>query len=121
MNGVESYAGPGHWKDPDMLEVGNGGMTREEYRTRFSMWAMLAAPLLAGNDVANMTADTKEILLNKDVIAIDQDALGQQGRRVKKTGELEVWSKQLQDDGRAVALLNPRSATAEVSVAVTYS
>src|SRR5260370_36803597 len=119
MNGVESYAGPGHWKDPDMLEVGNGGMTREEYRTRFSMWAMLAAALLAGNDVANMTADTKEILLNKDVIAIDQDALGQQGRRVKKIGDLEVWSKQLQDGGRAGALLNRGAASAKISVAWT--
>jgi alpha-galactosidase len=119
MNGLESYAGPGHWNDPDMLEVGNGGMTKEEYRTHFSMWAMLAAPLLAGNDVANMTADTKEILLNKEVIAIDQDALGQQGRRVKKTGDLEVWSKQLQDGGRAVALLNRGAATAKISVAWT--
>jgi len=119
MNGLESYAGPGHWNDPDMLEVGNGGMSKEEYRTHFSMWAMLAAPLLAGNDVANMTADTKEILLNKEVIAIDQDALGQQGRRVKKTGDLEVWSKQLQDGGRAVALLNRGPATAKISVAWT--
>ncbi len=119
MNGLESYAGPGHWNDPDMLEVGNGGMTKEEYRTHFSMWAIFAAPLLAGNDVVNMTADTKEILLNKDVIAIDQDALGQQGRRVKKTGDLEVWSKQLQDGGRAVALLNRGSATAKISVAWT--
>jgi alpha-galactosidase len=119
LNGLEGYAGPGHWNDPDMLEVGNGGMTREEYRTHFSMWAMLAAPLLAGNDIANMTADTKEILLNKDVIAIDQDALGQQGRRVKKIGDLEVWSKQLQDGGRAVALLNRGAAAAKISVAWT--
>jgi alpha-galactosidase len=119
MNGIESYAGPGHWNDPDMLEVGNGGMTKEEYRTHFSMWAILAAPLLAGNDVVNMTADTKEILLNKDVIAIDQDPLGQQGRRVKKTGDIEVWSKQLQDGGRAVALLNRGAASAKISVAWT--
>jgi alpha-galactosidase len=80
---------------------------------------MFAAPLLAGNDIANMTADTKEILLNKDVIAIDQDALGQQGRRVKKTRDLEVWSKQLQDGGRAIALLNRGAATAKISVAWT--
>jgi alpha-galactosidase len=119
MDGLESYAGPGHWNDPDMLEVGNGGMTKEEYRTHFSMWAIFAAPLLAGNDVVNMTADTKEILLNKDVIAIDQDPLGQQGRRVKKTGDLEIWSKQLQDGGRAVALLNRGAAAAKISVAWT--
>jgi alpha-galactosidase len=119
LNGLESYAGPGHWNDPDMLEVGNGGMNKEEYRAHFSMWAMLAAPLLAGNDIANMTPDTKEILLNKDVIAIDQDPLGRQGRRVKKTGDLEVWSKQLQDGGRAVALLNRGPGAAKISVAWT--
>jgi alpha-galactosidase len=119
MNGLESYSGPGHWNDPDMLEIGNGGMTKEEYRAHFSMWAMFSAPLLAGNDIANMTPDTKEILLNKEVIAIDQDALGQQGRRVKKTGDLEVWSKQLQDGGRAVALINRGPAPAPISVAWT--
>jgi alpha-galactosidase len=119
MNGLESYAGPGHWNDPDMLEVGNGGMTKEEYRAHFSMWAIFSAPLLAGNDIANMTADTKEILLNKDVIAVDQDPLGQQGRRVKKTGDLEVWSKQLQDGGRAVALINRSPSAAKISVAWT--
>jgi alpha-galactosidase len=83
------------------------------------MWAIFAAPLLAGNDVVNMTADTKEILLNKDVIAIDQDPLGQQGRRVKKTGDLEIWSRQLQDGGRAVALFNRGAAAAKISVAWT--
>jgi alpha-galactosidase len=117
MNGIESYAGPGHWNDPDMLEVGNGGMTTEEYRAHFSMWAMFSAPLLAGNDISNMTADTKGILLNKEVIAIDQDALGEQGRRVKKMGDLEIWSKQLHDGSRAVALLNRGAAAAKISVA----
>ena len=116
MNGLETYAGPGHWNDPDMLEVGNGGMTKEEYRTHFSMWAIFSAPLLAGNDIANMTPDTKEILLNKEVIAIDQDSLGQQGRRVKKTGDLEIWSKQLQDGGRAVALVNLGATPAKIPV-----
>src|SRR5580658_9775151 len=117
MNGLETYAGPGHWNDPDMLEVGNGGMTNEEYRAHFSMWALFSAPLLAGNDISNMTADTKAILLNKEVIAIDQDPLGQQGRRVKKMGDLEIWSKQLSDGGRAVALLNRSATTAKISVA----
>jgi alpha-galactosidase len=117
MNGLESYAGPGHWNDPDMLEVGNSGLTTTENRAHFSMWALLAAPLLAGNDIEHMSADTKEILLNKEVIAIDQDALGQQGRRVKKTGDLEVWSKQLADGGRAVALLNRSKETAKIDVA----
>ena len=110
-----SYAGPGHWNDPDMLEVGNGGMTTEEYRTHFSMWALLAAPLLAGNDIANMTPDTREILLNKDVIVVDQDTLGIQGHRVRKEQDLEVWSKQLADGGRAVVLLNRGSAPAQIT------
>ena len=78
-----------------MLEVGNGGLTKEESRSHFSMWALFSAPLLAGNDLEHMTPDIREILLNKEVIAIDQDKLGLQGQRVKKTGDLEVWSKQL--------------------------
>jgi alpha-galactosidase len=119
MNGLETYAGPGHWNDPDMLEVGNGGMTKEEYRSHFSMWALFSAPLLAGNDISSMTADTKEILLNKEVIAIDQDPLGRQGRRVKKTGEQEIWSKQLQDGSRAVVLLNRGSAPTKITVSWT--
>ena len=115
MSGIESYSGPGHWNDPDMLEVGNGGMTKDEYRTHFSMWAMFSAPLLAGNDISNMSADTKEILLNKEVIAVDQDPMGIQGRRVKKTDDLEVWSKQLADGGRAVALVNRGTGTAKIT------
>jgi alpha-galactosidase len=110
MNGIESYSGPGHWNDPDMLEVGNGGMATEEYRTHFSMWALFSAPLLVGTDISNMSKDTRDILFNREVIAIDQDPLGQQGRRVSKNGDLEVWSKQLADGGRAVVLLN-RGAT----------
>ena len=115
LNGLQSYAGPGHWNDPDMLEVGNGGMTTEEYRSHFSLWALLAAPLLAGNDVSNMSAETKSILLNKEVIAVDQDAMGIQGHRVKKMGDLEVWSKQMADGGRAVILLNRGATPAKIS------
>jgi alpha-galactosidase len=106
MDPLYSYAGPGHWNDADMLEVGNGGMTTAEYRAHFSMWALFSAPLIAGNDMAHMTPETSEILLNKDVIAIDQDPMGIQGHRVEKHGDLEVWSKQLADGGRAVVLLN---------------
>lgn len=116
MDGIESYSGPGHWNDPDMLEIGNGGMTTEEYRTHFSLWAMWSAPLLAGNDIANMSADTRGILLNKEVIAIDQDSLGQQARRVKKDGDLDIWSKQLADGGRAVALVNRGKEPAKITV-----
>jgi alpha-galactosidase len=116
--GLESYAGPGHWNDPDMLEVGNGGMTALEYRAHFSLWCMLAAPLMAGNDLKNMTPEIQQILTNKEVIAIDQDALGMEGRRVRKNGDSEVWAKQLKDGSRAVALLN-RGAS-EVEIAVTW-
>ena len=115
VNPLYSYAGPGHWNDPDMLEVGNGGMTTEEYRSHFSLWALLAAPLLAGNDISKMSTDTREILLNKEVIAVDQDSMGIQGHRVRKEGDLEVWSKQLADGGRAVILLNRGAAPAKVS------
>ena len=100
------HAGPGHWNDPDMLEVGNGGMTPDEYRSHFSLWAMMAAPLMAGNDIANMDETTRSILLNKEVIAIDQDSLGAQGRRVAKDGDREVWVKPLADGGRALLLFN---------------
>jgi alpha-galactosidase len=111
-----SYAGPGHWNDPDMLEVGNGGMTTTEYRSHFSLWALLAAPLIAGNDLRNMTPEIHDILTNKEVIAVDQDPLGRQGRRVWKDADLEVWGKQLQDGGRAVILLNRGSAEHEITV-----
>ena len=113
--GLEPYAGPGHWNDPDMLEVGNGGMTNTEYRSHFSLWAILAAPLIAGNDIRNMTPETKAILLNKEVIAVDQDPLGVQGRRVRKDGNLEVWAKEMSDGSRAVILFNRGPAEAEIA------
>jgi len=115
MDPLYSYAGPGHWNDPDMLEVGNGGMTNDEYRVHFSMWALFSAPLLAGNDLEHMTPEVREILLNKDVIAIDQDPMGIQGHRVQKSGDLEVWSKQLGDGGRAVVLLNRSAKPATIA------
>ena len=115
--GLEAFAGPGHWNDPDMLEIGNGGMTAQEYRAHFSLWALLAAPLMAGNDVRSMTPEIKEILTNAEVIAVNQDKLGRQGRRVKKAGDLEVWSKTMADGSRAVILLNRGGADSEISVA----
>src|SRR5579859_448331 len=103
-------ASPGGWSDPDMLEVGNGGMTDDEYRAHFSLWAIMAAPLMAGNDVRTMSAATRDILTNKEVIAVDQDSLGVQGMIVEEPGpDLQVWSKLLADSSRAVVLLN-RSA-----------
>jgi len=110
--GLASYAGPGHWNDPDMLEVGNGGMTDAEYHSHFSLWSILAAPLIAGNDLRNMRAEILDILTNKEVIAVDQDSLGREGERVGKDGSLEVWAKQLKDGSRAVVLFN-RGGTEE--------
>ncbi|HTP68816.1 MAG TPA: glycoside hydrolase family 27 protein [Dongiaceae bacterium] len=108
--GLEAFSSPGHWNDPDMLEVGNGGMTIPEYRAHFSFWALLAAPLIAGNDVRSMSPEIREILTNAEVIAVNQDKLGRQGRRVHKDGDFEVWSKTLADGSRAVILFN-RGAT----------
>jgi len=114
--GLYPFAGPGHWNDPDMLEVGNGGMTTPEYRAHFSFWALLAAPLIAGNDVRSMSPEIKEILTNSEVIAVDQDKLGQEGRRVRKDGDLEVWARTLADGSRAVILFNRGTADSKVSV-----
>jgi alpha-galactosidase len=104
--GLEHYSGPGHWNDPDILEVGNGNLTLEEDRLHFSLWAMLAAPLLAGNDLSNMKPEIQAILTNRDVIAIDQDRLGKQGARVYTEGEMEVWTRPLAGGALAVALFN---------------
>ncbi|WP_435852601.1 glycoside hydrolase family 27 protein [Streptomyces sparsogenes] len=109
------YAGPGHWNDPDMLEVGNGGMTATEYRTHFSLWAMMAAPLLIGSDIRNATATTTSILKNTDLIAVDQDTLGKQATIVSSSGGKVVYAKQLANGDRAVALLNENSSSATVS------
>lgn len=110
-----SYAGPGHWNDPDMLEVGNGHMTANEYRTHMSLWALTAAPLLAGNDIRTMSDVTKAILLNKEVIAIDQDPLGKQAFPLK-SGELETWVKPLADGGVAVGVVNLGGSAATATV-----
>ena len=104
--GLAKYAGPGHWNDPDMLEVGNGKLTLAENRTHFSMWAMLAAPLLAGNDLPHMTPEVRDILTNRDVIAIDQDRLGREGTRIYSEGEVDVWTRHLSGGAMAVAIVN---------------
>jgi alpha-galactosidase len=104
--GLSKYAGPGHWNDPDMLEVGNGKLNLEENRLHMSLWAMLAAPLLAGNDLSQMPPETSAILTNREVIAIDQDPLGEQGDRVSAVGPVEIWAKPLKGGEKAVALFN---------------
>ena len=110
-------AGPGHWNDPDMLEVGNGGMTFDESKAHFSLWAMMAAPLMAGNDIRRMSAETKDILLNREVIAVDQDPLGVQGRIVIDRGYGgQVWMKPLSDGSVAVCFLNLSAKELELYV-----
>src|SRR5438094_547694 len=109
-------ARPGAWNDPDMLEVGNGGMTDDEYRAHFSLWAIMAAPLMAGNDVRSMSAATRDILTNPELIAVDQDSLGVQGMLVREgPPELQVWAKPLKDGARAVALLNRGDSAAKIT------
>ncbi|XP_059455815.1 alpha-galactosidase 3 [Corylus avellana] len=115
-----AYAGPGGWNDPDMLEVGNGGMTFQEYRAHFSIWALMKAPLLVGCDVRNMTTETFELLTNKEVIAINQDPLGVQGRKVYVSGTddcLQVWAGPLSEHRLVVALWNRCSKAATVTAA----
>jgi alpha-galactosidase len=116
QNGLDGFAGPGHWNDPDMLEVGNGGMSETEYRSHFSLWAILAAPLISGNDLRDMRSEIRAILTNKEVIAVDQDPLGSEGKRVWKHGDLEVWARQMQDGSRAVVLFNRGSAEHDITV-----
>ncbi|HTV58811.1 MAG TPA: glycoside hydrolase family 27 protein [Verrucomicrobiae bacterium] len=114
--GLARFAGPGHWNDPDMLEVGNGGMTSEEYRTHMSLWAILAAPLLAGNDLTKMTPETLALLTNREVIAIDQDPAGKEGDRFSAEGPLEIWVRPLADASKAVGLFNRHPGPMEMQV-----
>ncbi len=104
--GLEKFAGPGHWNDPDMLEVGNGRLNHDENMTHMTLWAMLAAPLIAGNNLTQMTPEIAAILMNKEVIAIDQDTLGKQGSRVYAEGPVEIWAKPLKGGAKAVAIFN---------------
>jgi alpha-galactosidase len=116
QDALAPWAKPGHWNDPDMLEVGNGGMTDDEYRTHMSLWAILAAPLLAGNDLRNMQPAILEILTNREVIAVNQDKDGNQGRRIAKSGDQEVWARHLSDGGQAIGLFNRGAAPARMTV-----
>ena len=114
--GLESYAGPGHWNDPDMLEVGNGELTLDENRAHFSLWCILASPLMLGNDIREATPEVLDILLNKEAIAVNQDPLGKQGVKVRDDGDLEIWSKPLNDGSRAVVLFNRSKRTQNMGV-----
>jgi alpha-galactosidase len=109
------YVRPGHWNDPDMLEIGNGKMTDTEYRTHMSLWSMLAAPLIAGNDVRNMAPSIHDILTNREVIAIDQDVAGHQAKRVWQSGQQEIWTKDLAGGDTALAVFNRAPGAAKVT------
>jgi alpha-galactosidase len=113
---IAPYIRPGHWNDPDMLEIGNGGMTNDEYKTHMTLWSMLAAPLLAGNDVRTMSDETKAILMNTEVIAIDQDRAAKPAKKVLENGATDVVVRPLADGSVAVALFNRGAEAAEISV-----
>lgn len=115
QEGLRKYAGPGHWNDPDMLEVGNGLPVNED-RAHFTMWCMLAAPLILGNDIRNMTQETKDIILNKEVIAIDPDPLGVQGLKLRAENGLEFWFKPLSDGCWAFCILNRGAEDQEYTI-----
>lgn len=117
---LAKHAGPGGWNDPDMLEVGNGGMTPDEYKTHFSLWCMLASPLMAGNDIRDMSKETLAILTNDEMIAVNQDTLGKQAFCFRDNGDYEIWIKKLAGNEKAVCLLNrsDEAKTVEVNVPV---
>jgi alpha-galactosidase len=109
---LAGFGGPGHWNDPDMLEIGNGRMTDTEYRTHFTLWSMMAAPLIIGTDLRNASTATLTILGNRDVIAVDQDTRGVQAREVRSSGGQHVLTRPLSNGDFAVALFNENSSTA---------
>ncbi|TMR13874.1 alpha-galactosidase [Nonomuraea turkmeniaca] len=113
--GLEAYSGPGGWNDPDMLEVGVGALTATEGRAHFSLWSLLNAPLIAGNDIRSMSAETRSILTNTEVIAVNQDWGGRQGHKISDNGNLEVWRKPMSNGSVAVVLLNRGTSTSTVS------
>lgn len=115
-NGIGKFAGPGHWNDPDMLEVGNEGLTFGESRAHFSLWCVLAAPLIAGNDVRKMSPEILAVMIDREAIAINQDSLGKQGWRFRAEPSHEIWVRELAGGDWAVALLNTGKETAELSI-----
>jgi alpha-galactosidase len=116
QNDLAPWAKPGHWNDPDMLEVGNGAMSEDEYKTHMSLWSMLAAPLLAGNDLRSMSPAILAILTNREVIAVDQDKDGQQGKRIWQSGDQEIWTRPLSGGALAVALFNRGKEASRMTV-----
>ena len=118
QSGLEPFAGPGHWNDPDMLEVGNGGMKDNEYQMHMTLWCLLAAPLLAGNDLTQMSPATVETLSNAEAIAVDQDPGGVQAARVRQIGPVEIWMRPLADGSKAVGIFNREQGVIPVKISL---
>jgi alpha-galactosidase len=114
--GLGKYTQPGRWNDPDMLEIGNGGMSTEEYQTHMTLWSVLGAPLVAGNDLSKMSEADKGILMNREAIAIDQDAMGKGGDRVEQIGDVSVWERPLTGGRTAVAIVNAAADRRDVPI-----
>jgi len=114
--GLEAYAGPDAWNDPDMLQVGNGGLTQDECKAHFAFWSLLAAPLFAGNDLRDMSDEIKEILMNEEAIAVNQDRAAKQGYKIRDEGDFEIWEKPLYDGDRALIFFNRSEEPMEVTV-----
>ena len=116
QEGLQRYAGPGHWNDPDFLQIGNHGLNTDEDKTQMSLWALLAAPLFASSDLTKLTADQVAVLTNREVIAVDQDPKGTQGKRLSQSGPIEVWAKPLSHGRTAVGLINSGESPLPASV-----
>lgn len=114
QGGLSKFAGRGHWNDPDMLEIGNGGLTPDEARTQLSLWSLLAAPLLAGNDLSKMDSDSLGILNNREVLSIDQAPARRQGNRLWTEGSLEIWARDLTGGSVAVGLFNRNQGPVDI-------
>src|SRR5439155_12680403 len=114
QQGLRKYAGPGHWNDPDMLEAGNG-LTEAENRAHFSIWCMMAAPLISGNDLRHMPEATRKVLTNHDVIGVDQDPLGIEAFKYSDRDSIQAWFKPLSNGDWAVCFLNRGSRAQQVN------
>ena len=117
QEGLQRYAGPGHWNDPDFLQIGNHGLDLDEDKTQMTLWSLLAAPLFASADITKLTADQLSVLINREVIAVDQDPMGVQGRRISQVGPVQVWAKPLSGGRTAVGLINSGESPLPASVA----
>jgi alpha-galactosidase len=116
--GLHPFAGSDHWNDPDMLEIGNGDLTSGQARAHFALWSMLAAPLMAGNDLRTMSDEVREILTAPELIGVDQDPGAMQGRRIRRDGDLDIWLRKLADGRSAIAILNRGSNDQETRIAL---